>query len=118
MRDVRGYPQHSSSSLKPRPLLRLSSKRTERRLRLNIPTREPSIDFHIAIANNPLLLVNIPIAEIAPHKWELHSLALARLQENFLESAQDFDGSHVLVGGLREAEVELWDRSAGHLACV
>ena len=36
---------------------------------------------------------------------KLHSLALPRLQEDFLETAQDLDGCHVFVGRLWEAEV-------------
>jgi hypothetical protein len=74
-------------------------------LSLNIPTRETSIHFHVTIADDPLLLVNVPIAEVASHERELHSLALARLQKDFLETTEDLDGCHVFVGRLWETEV-------------
>lgn len=94
-----------SISVKARPLLRLPSKRIERSLSLDIPTRKSSIDFHVACSNNPLLLVDVPIAEIASHERKVHSLALARLQEDFFETSEDLDGCYIFVGRLWETKV-------------
>lgn len=82
---------HAPSLLIPPPLLHLAiaTEWAERCLGLDVSAREASVDLDIAIADDPLLLVDVPVAEITPHEWELHSLALTRLQIYLLESTKD-----------------------------
>ena len=95
-----------------------STKHLEPALPPNIPTTKPNINPHLPVPNNPRLRVHAPITEIPAHERESHGLGLSRLEGGFFETAQDFDGSHVTVGGRGEAEVELRDRGAGGGACV
>lgn len=97
-----------------------SSKRAERRSSLDIPTREPGEHPNSAFTNQPLLADDIPVRDISPHKVEGHSLALARLQSDLLETTKDLDGRLVrfVRRGLREAEVELGHRAASDGAGV
>jgi hypothetical protein len=79
-----------------------STKHLKHLLPPNIPTTKTSINPHIPFPNNPPLRLRTPITQIPAHERESHSLRFSRLKQNFLKPAKDFNGTHVLVGGLWE----------------
>lgn len=58
----------------------------------NIPTTEPSRSANTPRGNDPLLPARVPVANISPHEVETDGGALAGLQADLLEAAQDLKG--------------------------
>ena len=90
-----------------RPTTASTRERVEACDALDVAGRETGQHTDGAGTDDPVLKNDVPVADILPVEIECNGLALSRLQEDLLKAAEHLHGGEVLIGRLREPEVEL-----------